>query len=205
MAIDFEKLTQARKELNLTKKDAADVLNIPARTYASYELGERDLSTEALLKICKTFGLSADELLGMEESPVTRKIATINGKLVYMIPIFELDSDEFKDNFIDCMPWFFNDMNEAKTTFAVKASGDSMFPKIENNDTLIIYKQKHFRDDDIILFKKDGNNYLRKVNKPRGRFVLEAVNPTYPPIDATGDLIKKIEIIGVARKIIKNL
>lgn len=205
MAIDFDRLTQARKEMNLTKKDAADVLNIPARTYASYELGERDLSTETLLKICKTFGLSADELLGMEESPVTRKIATINGKLVYMIPIFEQDSNDFKSNFIDCMPWFFKDMNEAKMTFAVKASGDSMFPKIEQNDTLVIYKQKHFRDDDIILFRKDGKNYLRRANKPRGRFILEAVNPTYPPIDASGNLIMNIEIIGVARKIIKNL
>lgn len=212
MAIDFDKLTSTRIELGLTKTDLAHILNIPARTYSSYELGERDPSTEVLLKLCKVLDLSADELLGMEAAPFQRKLATINGKLVYMIPIFEIDSLDFKTDFVDCMPWFFEDMNEAKATFAIKASGDSMFPKIEKNDILVINtmmnshsKELRYRENDLLLFCKDGVNYIRRVNKARKQLILEAINPTYPPIDATGDLEDQILKIGTVRKIIKTI
>lgn len=204
MAIDFDRLTTARKELNLTKTDLANILNLPVRTYSSYELGERDPSTEVLLKICKVLDLSADELLGMSSAQVIKKVATINGKLVYMIPIFDLDSNDFKMDFIDCMPWFFEDMNEAKLTFAVKAIGDSMYPKIEKDDILVIYKQERCHEDDIVLIRNRNKNMLRRANLSRRRLIFEAINPTYPPIDATGELKKEVEIIGVVKKIIRT-
>ena len=212
MAIDFDRLTKARKELNLTKTDLAHILNIPARTYSSYELGERDPSTEVLMKLCNLLDLSADELLGMGNAELKRKVATINGKLVYMIRIFEMNSVDFESDYVDVMPWFFADMTEAKATFAVKASGDAMFPKIEKNDILVIStttnyhsKDLRYRENDLLLFSKDGVNHIRRVNKARKQFILEAINPTYPPIDATGELEDQIHKIGTVRKIIKTI
>lgn len=212
MAIDFDRLTKARNDLNLTKTELAEILNINARTYSSYELGERDPSTEVLLKLCKVLDLSADELLGMGSTQIQKKIATINGKIVYMIPIFEIDSVDFESDFVDIMPWFFADMTEAKATFAIKASGDSMYPKIEKNDILVISttmnyhnKDLRYRENDLLLFCKDGVNYIRRVNKARKQFILEAINPNYPPIDATGALEEQIHKIGTVRKIIKTI
>lgn len=207
MAIDYKRLEAARKELNFTKTDMAKLLGIHVRTYSSYELGERDVGTAMLLHICNALGISADELLGMSEDRTRSSVATINGKLVYMIPIYELSSTEFDQDFIDCMPEFFNSMTEAKETIAIKAIGDSMYPKIEKNDIIVFRKNTHpnLRNDDIILANIAGTNRIRRVNKARNRFELEAVNPTYPPIDISGDLIENIKIIGVATKLIKKL
>ena len=129
-----------------------------------------------------------------------------------MIRIFEMNSVDFESDYVDVMPWFFADMNEAKATFAVKASGDAMFPKIEKNDILVIStmtnyhgKELRYRENDLLLFSKDGVNHIRRINKARKQFILEAINPTYPPIDATGELEDQIHKIGTVRKIIKTI
>lgn len=59
-----DNLKQLRKKINLSQKEFADKLGINLRTYASYERGERDLSTSVLLNICKTLNISSDVLLG---------------------------------------------------------------------------------------------------------------------------------------------
>ncbi len=59
-----EGLRKERNKLNMSQKEFAEKLGINARTYASYERGERDISTSILLSICQTLGISSDELLG---------------------------------------------------------------------------------------------------------------------------------------------
>lgn len=207
MAIDFKRLEAARKDLNFTKTDMANLLGINIRTYCSYENGERDIGTAMLLHICNALAISADELLGMSVDRTRSSVATINGKLVYMIPIYELSSTEFDQDFVDCMPEFFDNMSEAKETIAIKAIGDSMYPKIEKNDIVVFRKQTHInlRNDDIILANIDGVNKIRRVNKSRNKFELEAINPVFPPKDISGDLINEVKLIGIATKLIKKL
>lgn len=46
-----ERLKNERKKSGLSQKELADKLDMNARTYASYERGERDISTAVLLNI----------------------------------------------------------------------------------------------------------------------------------------------------------
>lgn len=64
-----DSLKKVRKKSGLSQKEFADKLGINARTYASYERGERDISTAVLLNICKTLNVSSDELLGNDIQP----------------------------------------------------------------------------------------------------------------------------------------
>lgn len=204
MAIDYSKLKQIRKDLKLTQGGMAEILGIPERTYRSYEQGTRDVGSAMLIRICQEFGVSADEMLGVT-SEAKQKVATINGRLVFMIPIYDLDTKDFSKDFYDIMPEYFDDGKEAKKTIAVKVCGESMFPKLENKDILIVRKQDHFHHGDIAVVNYNGINIIRRVIETRKEHHLEAINPTYPPIDISGDLIKSIKIIGIAKKVIKQL
>ena len=63
--MDFsERLKNERKKAGLSQKELAEKLGLNCRTYASYERGERDISTSLLINICKTLKVSADMLLG---------------------------------------------------------------------------------------------------------------------------------------------
>lgn len=201
MAIDYDRLKRVREEHHLSVRDMAAALGMPTRTYFSYEAGERDVSTATLLMICEKFGVSADELLGITDVVAKKSIATINGRLVYMIPIYELSSVNFDDDFVDYMPEFFHNMDQAKSTIAINIIGESMFPKLEHGDILIVRRFDNYHSGDILLINHNGTNLIRRVTENKGEYQLEAINPTYPPISFTDD----IKVIGIGAKIIKKL
>lgn len=57
-----KRLYKIRKESNLSQKDFAKLLNLPQRTYASYENNERAITIEVLLTISKLKNISLDYL-----------------------------------------------------------------------------------------------------------------------------------------------
>lgn len=57
-------LQSLRKTARLTQEEMADVLNIPKRTYGSWERSERQPDIEMLCKIADYFGVTTDYLLG---------------------------------------------------------------------------------------------------------------------------------------------
>lgn len=59
-----QRLKSIRLELNLTLREYAKTLSISHTTYYSYEIGKSLISLSTLLKICKTFEISADFILG---------------------------------------------------------------------------------------------------------------------------------------------
>lgn len=68
MAIS-ENLKELRKKNGLSQREFANKLGINMRTYASYERGERDVSTAVLLNICQSLNISSDVLLGNDTEP----------------------------------------------------------------------------------------------------------------------------------------
>lgn len=58
-----EKLKELREDRNLTKKQAANGIGITERAYIAYEYGERDVSTDTLVKIANFYGVTTDYLL----------------------------------------------------------------------------------------------------------------------------------------------
>lgn len=63
-----ERLKNERIKAGLSQKDFSKKLGLNCRTYASYERGERDVSTALLLKICLTLNISSDTLLGNDSN-----------------------------------------------------------------------------------------------------------------------------------------
>lgn len=60
-----------REELNLSKREAAEKLNLPYTTYSNYENDEREPNSEMLIKISQFYNVSVDFLLGL--TPIRKK------------------------------------------------------------------------------------------------------------------------------------
>jgi len=76
--------------------------------------------------------------------------------------------------------------------FYVPVSGDSMAPKYNHGDILIIEKAI-VEPGDIGLFTQDGNGYVKKL----GAGELLSLNPKYEPIPMLEDIICNGKVIGV--------
>ena len=62
-----KKIKEIRKNNQLTQKDFAKKIDSTQDMVSRYEKGDIDLSTAMIIKICKTFNVSADYLLGLSD------------------------------------------------------------------------------------------------------------------------------------------
>lgn len=66
MWIVHENMKYYRMQLHLTQQNVADMLNVDRTTYTSYET-HRIPSLDILIKLCKIFAVSLDELAGINQ------------------------------------------------------------------------------------------------------------------------------------------
>ena len=62
-----KKLRELRKEVGLTQKQVAKLLNKSETGYASWEQGLAEPSVSDLRLLCRIYDISADDLLGLQD------------------------------------------------------------------------------------------------------------------------------------------
>lgn len=96
---------------------------------------------------------------------------------------------------------FLRRKGNASAMVLMRVAGDSMEPKIEHNDVVLIDTSKtELRLGCMYAVAVQDLVYLKMVNAEPGKLILTSANPTYAPleIDARGDLKNGIRIIGKA-------
>lgn len=69
----FERIRNLREDHDLTQKQLAKELNCSQQVYSNYELGQRDIPTDILIKLSKFYNVSADYILEISNNPNIQK------------------------------------------------------------------------------------------------------------------------------------
>lgn len=65
----YPRIRELREEKNITQKTMAYVLNCSQQVYSNYELGQRDIPTDILIKLAQFHHVSTDYILGLKNGP----------------------------------------------------------------------------------------------------------------------------------------
>ena len=65
------RLRDLREDHDLTQKELGETINLPQRTYSSYETGNRMIPPEVLCALADFYGVSVDYLLRRTDIPET--------------------------------------------------------------------------------------------------------------------------------------
>ena len=65
----YQRIRDLREDHDLKQKDLAKILNCSQQVYSNYELGQRDIPTEILIRLSEYYKVSVDYLLGLTENP----------------------------------------------------------------------------------------------------------------------------------------
>jgi len=65
----YRRIRDLREDKDITQKEMAHILNCSQQVYSNYELGQRDIPTDILIKIARHFNTSIDYLLGETDNP----------------------------------------------------------------------------------------------------------------------------------------
>ena len=69
----YQRIRDLREDHDLKQREIAEYLNCSQRVYSNYELGQRDIPTEVLVKLSRFYNVSTDYLLGLTNNPNPNK------------------------------------------------------------------------------------------------------------------------------------
>ena len=206
----WENYVRLCNKINSKPNPIAKKLGISSGTVTNWKKGTMPQSGQ-LQKIADFFNVSIDYLLEKEKTPEeTSNAIILENQRIRMIPLFETVSAGFgaypDDHIIDYVPLFINSEAEAKETICIKVQGDSMYPKIENRDTIQVHKQSSVDSGTIAVILLDGEDALvKKIVYGDSWIELHSINPMYKTMRYEGKDVERIKILGAVRKIIKEV
>ena len=64
----YIRIRNLREDKDLTQKEMSIILNCSQQVYSNYELGQRDIPTDILIRLSKFYGVSVDYILGITDN-----------------------------------------------------------------------------------------------------------------------------------------
>lgn len=93
--------------------------------------------------------------------------------------------------------------SDVQNSFFVRAKWNSMEPKIQDGDLVLIRQQKSYDPNDFVFIVHNDLPKLKKIVKQNDKFYLESVNRFFDKVELSE--YDDTKIIWVVKKIIKNM
>lgn len=196
------RLKQLRNEKKINQRELANFLKVAPSTISMYESGQREPNFEVLESLADFFNVDLNYLLG--KSDKTTKLMLENeqksqglkipvlGTVAAGIPISAVeDILDYEE-----VPQSWESQGEF---FALKIKGDSMEPKIDDGDVVIVRQQSDANSGDTVIALVNGDDATcKKLQKTENGIMLVSTNPNYLPMFYSNEeiLTKPVVILG---------
>lgn len=201
----YERLTELRKEKGVTQKQIVDELGLGKNSFGDWKSGIIPIrSTQQLL--AKYFGVSVDYLMGKINNPISNT-ETVDTYIPYekrgLRPVIGLASagtGVIAEEMI--VGWeAVEDEYDNENCFWLEVSGNSMAPKIDNGDRVLIQRNAEIESGNIAVVVVDGvEGFLKQVEFGENSTTLHSFNPYYPDMEFKGSEQKRLYFIGRVRE-----
>lgn len=171
-------LKEIRKSKGLTQAEVASHIGISQNNYSYWENGKVKIDNDSLKKLANYFEVSVDYLLGINESSsLTRGVKIpVYGEIAAGIPI---EAIEDIIDFEEITP----ELAASGEFLALSIKGDSMAPRIQNGDVVIIRRQENVENGDIAAVMVNGDSAtLKRVKTDSNGIWLLPLNPAFEPL-----------------------
>lgn len=201
-------LKHLREKKNISKTKLGDMVGVNQSTISRWESEEITPSIDNVEEVAKALSVELPDLLIKDLSfdnaepvglsPDIIKIPVL-GVIKAGIPI------EAQEDIIEFVDIPRNWTVGGKTFYGLKISGDSMFPKYSDGDTVIFEKSgdvEAFRNKDCAIMVNGDDATFKKVLVNEQGIVLQPYNTSYDILMYSNEQIEKlpIKVIGIARE-----
>lgn len=191
-----ERIKKKRIESGFSQVDFANKIDVSKQTLYKYENNIiTNIPSDKIEAISKVLNLSPMYIMGWED--LEQPIPKSNGYPTVRIPVLgdvaagvpilaQQDIIGYED-----IP---SDMAKTGEYFGLKIKGDSMEPKIHDNDIVIVKSMSNAENNDIVIAMINNEATCKRLHKYSNSVVLTAINSDYKPIEVTPD--EDIQILG---------
>ena len=177
-----------RRKAGLNQAALAQLLGYTDRSsIAKIETGKVDVTQSNVRRMAEIFGVTVEELLGIER-PQTNRVPIL-GTIACGAPIL---AQEPIESYTELPGGIHAD-------FALICKGDSMAgARIFDGDIVYIRAQEQVENGEIAAVLIDGEATLKRVRCFEDRISLEPENPTYRPLILWAEDMNRARILGKA-------
>ncbi len=209
------RIREARNQKDLDQASLAARIDVATRTVQRWEKGEQVPDSNFLLRIAKATGVSSHWLLSGEGEIFAQShlrsnvlsLPTNRYRKVDLIPLPLLSSVPggapsltFHPDYVE--RYITVDDIRDNSAFALEVKGNSMAPRIENGDIIVVSPKVEARSGDICVVRVDDEDTVKRVKIEEQYVHLIPLNPEFEPM-----VIRKRDVTFVWRvvKVIKNV
>lgn len=187
------RIKSAREDLKLTKRELAKRIGVHESSINKYEKGLVDIPLSKISELSRVLNVTEAYLMGWEDEQKTQGLQIpVLGTVAAGIPISAVeDILDYEE-----VPQSWESQGEF---FALKIKGDSMEPRMESGDVVIVRQQSDANSGDTVIVLVNGDDATcKKLQKTDNGIMLVSTNPKYPPMFYSNEDIrtKPVVILG---------
>ena len=207
-----QNLSDYMAKKNIDRYDLCDALDLKYSTLSEWLSAKKYPRIDKIEKLAGYFGVPKSALIEKhtDEHELSNIVNVIPNSKIYQIPVFESVSAGFgayaSDCVIDMLPMVIENPYDVPDTIAIKVTGDSMYPKIEDGDLIVVRKQESVDSGDVAVLLLDGDEGLvKKVVYGETWIELHSFNPEYKTRRFDDEEVLRLRVVGKVLKVVKTL
>lgn len=208
------RIKELRIKNKLTLLDLALKLGVSESTVQRYESGSIvNLKYSTMEKLANIFNVTPAYLMGWDESNTIeievnsaeeynffRNKLFVDGTIPVLgkVPCGYPTQNLSMVDMNDCVE-IERSLSQTGQYYGLRANGDSMFPKIEQGDVMIVHVQSDIESGQVAIVKINGEEATcKRVKKIETGLMLISINPNYEPMFFDWQEVhdKPVEIVG---------
>ena len=183
------RIREIRRAAGMTAKELADAVGVAESTMSLYENGKREPEYKTLMRIAKQLDVSVDTLLGASADGAGRGVKIpVYGAVAAGLPIEAITDIEDYEEICEGMA--------ATGEFAaLRIKGDSMEPRMNEGDVVIVRVQPDVESGEIAIVLVGGEEATcKRVIKTADGLLLLSTNPKYAPLSYSNRMIEELPV-----------
>ena len=209
----FERVEELRKSKGISRKQMLEECGINKNAYSYWGKEGYTPGRLTLVSLAKYFNVTVEQLLGGGDMSSAPSKLIANGEVKPYTPrpvrpvvgITSAGKGTFAEECIlGYMP--VDEKYNTDDFFWLKVSGDSMSPKIDDGDLVLIQRGAEITNNSIAVAMVDkSETFLKQVYLFGDSIVLHSINPQYEDMSFKASNRHTVEFIGKARKVERDL
>lgn len=192
-----EKLKTLRLKMGLSQSEVAEKINVTKPTYASYEKELRSINIDTLYELSKFFNVPLESFF-TDTLNIFESISP-TGSIKRLPIISRVSAGKGEYGTDDILDWIEMPVSLCKNCdYATFVKGDSMEPKILDNDLILVQKTNFLENGTIGIFRVQEDVFCKKYysNPLTKEIVLKSINSKYDSIYIDENFNEDFYILG---------
>lgn len=198
-----------RQKKKMTQLELAEKLGYKSKSSVAHIENGRDIPRSMVVTLADILDTTPAYLMGWEDDKPADALTVLPTEKIHMIPVFGSVAAGFgayaSSDILEYIPLYIENDCDVENTICITVKGQSMYPKIEEGDRIVVRRQDSVDNGRIAVVMIGDEAVVKRVECEKNRLTLISINPEYPPRVIEGKDLENVRIVGLVQEVMKKL